>query len=125
VGLIVMGLASDVILSSAMLAVIGFAGASWNVVAVSLRQSLVPDELLGRVNGAYKVVSWGAMPLGALLGGVLAGLFGLRAPFVVAGGILAALAVALVPAIGRLDRAAPTPHAGEPKAGPHGSRTAG
>jgi MFS family permease len=106
-GLIVMGLASDVFLASAMLAVIGFAGASWNVVAVSMRQSLVPDELLGRVNGAYKLVAWGAMPLGALLGGVLADLFGLRAPFVIAGCILAALAVALVPAVGRLDRASP------------------
>ncbi|WP_367135699.1 MFS transporter [Saccharothrix sp. HUAS TT1] len=54
-----------------------------NVVAVSLRQHITPDRLLGRVNSAYRLVAWGTMPLGAALGGVLGEVFGLRAVFVV------------------------------------------
>ena len=53
-------------------AVIGAVGVGWNVVTVSLRQAIVPDELLGRVNGAYRLFGLGSMPIGALLGGVLA-----------------------------------------------------
>ena len=52
-----------------------------NVVAVSLRQRIAPDRLLGRVNSGYRLVAWGTKPLGAALGGVLAQLFGLRPVF--------------------------------------------
>lgn len=52
-----------------------------NVVAVSLRQSIVPDKLLGRLNAAYRLVSWGTMPLGAWLGGLIGEFAGLRAVF--------------------------------------------
>ncbi len=43
----------------------------WNVITVSLRQTIIPDELLGRVNSVYRFFGWGAMPLGALLGGAI------------------------------------------------------
>ncbi len=43
----------------------------WNVVTVSLRQRITPDRLLGRMNASYRLVGWGTMPLGALLGGIL------------------------------------------------------
>jgi MFS family permease len=55
----------------------------WNVVTVSLRQRIVPERLLGRLNASYRLVAWGTMPLGAALGGVLAEVFGLRSVFVV------------------------------------------
>jgi len=67
----------------------------WNVITVSLRQRIIPDHLLGRVNSAYRFVGWGASPLGALAGGLLANAFGLRAPFFIAGAISL---LALVPA---------------------------
>ncbi len=57
----------------------------WNVITVSLRQRISPDRLLGRVNSGYRLVAWGSMPLGALLAGLLANLFGLRAVFAVMG----------------------------------------
>ena len=60
---------------------IGFMG--WNVVTVSLRQRIVPERLLGRLNASYRLVAWGTMPLGAALGGVLAEVFGLRSVFAV------------------------------------------
>lgn len=78
---------------AASLAIGAFGGLVWNVITVSLRQSLVPDELLGRVNSAYRLVGWGTMPLGALAGGLIADAFGLRAPFLVAG--IVALLLAL------------------------------
>ncbi|WP_116946963.1 MFS transporter [Jiangella endophytica] len=45
-----------------------------NVHAVTLRQAALPEELRGRVNAAYRLISWGAIPVGASLGGLLAGL---------------------------------------------------
>jgi MFS family permease len=56
----------------------------WNVITVSLRQRIVPDHLLGRLNSAYRLFAWGTQPIGALLGGVIGELFGLRAVFILA-----------------------------------------
>ncbi|HSB86842.1 MAG TPA: MFS transporter [Ilumatobacteraceae bacterium] len=44
-------------------------GASWNVITVSLRQTIIPPHLLGRVNSVYRFFAWGMMPIGAALGG--------------------------------------------------------
>ena len=64
-----------------MLALISFVGVIWSVITVSIRQTLVPSNLLGRINSIYRVLSWGAIPLGALLGGILSSNFGLTFPF--------------------------------------------
>jgi MFS family permease len=69
----------------ALLALNGFATTMWNIVTVSLRQQIVPAELLGRVNSVYRLLGWGLIPLGALTGGLLAHQFGLRAPYPIAG----------------------------------------
>jgi MFS family permease len=60
----------------------------WNVITVTLRQRIVPDHLLGRVNAGYRLFAWGTQPIGALLGGVIGELLGLRAVFLL-GGLLA------------------------------------
>jgi MFS family permease len=44
-------------------------GATWNVITVSLRQSIIPPHLLGRVNSVYRFFAWGMMPVGAAIGG--------------------------------------------------------
>jgi MFS family permease len=54
----------------------------WNVITVSLRQRIVPDQLLGRLNSAYRLFAWGTQPIGALLGGVVGELLGLPAVFI-------------------------------------------
>lgn len=41
----------------------------WNVLSMSVRQAMIPAELLGRVLGAHRVALWGGIPPGALLGG--------------------------------------------------------
>lgn len=46
-------------------------GMLWNVVTVSYRQRLIPEDLLGRVNSVYRFFGWGAMPLGAMGAGAL------------------------------------------------------
>ncbi len=46
-----------------------------NVHATSLRQTVVPTALQGRVNAAYRMITWGAVPIGATLGGLIATLF--------------------------------------------------
>jgi MFS family permease len=69
------------------LAVTGVLNVVWNVITVSLRQRIVPDVLLGRVNAGYRLVAWGTMPLGALLGGAIADLVSIRAVFWTAAGL--------------------------------------
>lgn len=64
----------------------------WNVVTVSLRQSIIPENLFGRVNSVYRMLGWGSIPLGALLGGLLARNFGLTAPMWVAAIVLSFVA---------------------------------
>jgi MFS family permease len=97
------GLSPNAVVLGALLAVSGFVTTLWNIVTVSLRQEIVPAELLGRVNSVYRMLGWGLIPLGALTGGLVAHEFGLRAPFPVAGvlrgiALLIALPV-LVPAM--------------------------
>jgi predicted MFS family arabinose efflux permease len=69
----------------------------WNVVTLSVRQRVVPEHLLGRVNSAYRVVSWGAAPVGALLGGILAELTSIRITFVICAVATAFLALGTLP----------------------------
>jgi MFS family permease len=65
----------------------------WNVITVSLRQAIIPDALLGRVNSVYRFLGWGMMPLGAALGGALASAFGLRATYWLGGAVLLLMAL--------------------------------
>ena len=52
-----------------------------NVANLTLRQRIIPNELLGRVGNVVRFFIFGAMPLGALVGGFLVAWFGVRAPF--------------------------------------------
>ena len=65
----------------------------WNVVTLSVRQRLVPEHLLGRVNSAFRVVSWGVIPIGALFGGLMAEWVGFRWTFVICAALTASLAL--------------------------------
>lgn len=98
-GQLAIGLVSSAWVVGALNVAVGFAVILWNVITVSLRQSIIPDEILGRVNSTYRFVGWGAMPLGALLGGVLADAFGLRTPFIVGGIGMIVLAVVMAPIV--------------------------
>lgn len=53
----------------------------WGTTSTVVRQRVVPDELLGRVGGVYRVALVGGLVVGIPLGGVLAANFGITAPF--------------------------------------------
>ena len=91
--MLVIGLTSNPIVVGAMFALEGFVTIVWNVITVSMRQTIIPDRLLGRVNSVYRLFGWGSMPIGAALGGFLASVFGLRAPYLVAAASLAVMAL--------------------------------
>jgi MFS family permease len=58
---------------------IGDASVSIYLIAeVSLRQSIVPTNMLGRTNASIQFLSLGVAPVGALLAGILGGMIGLR-----------------------------------------------
>lgn len=59
--------------------VVGFGGAASQIYWSSLRQAIVPEAILGRVQASYGVVTLGVVPLGALLAGAAQSVVGVRA----------------------------------------------
>ncbi|TDO68547.1 MFS transporter [Kribbella sp. VKM Ac-2571] len=89
-----------------VLAVIGLAAGEFGqliyaITSVTLRQRVVPLELLGRVNATMRFLLMGLFPLGALLGGVLGTAFGARTSLLIAGGMIAVSWVPVYAAISR------------------------
>ena len=84
-GALLIGFASQWYVVWALVFFQTFAGVLWNIVTVSLRQSLIPTNLLGRVNSVYRFFAWGTIPIGTLLGGgvvfALEGLIGREMAF--------------------------------------------
>jgi hypothetical protein len=112
-GYVAPGLTADPRLVAVAFAVWGAVIVMWNVVTVSLRQRIVPDRLLGRVNASYRLLAWGSQPLGALLGGFGAELLGLQPVFLMCG-----IATALLVVARRIvtdEAIAAAEHAGEPE----------
>ena len=64
-----------------VLSVIGFVNnfmvPVYNINQVSLRQSITPDRVQGRMNATVRTVIWGTIPIGALIGGVIGNAYGL------------------------------------------------
>ena len=75
-----LGLSSHPVVACAFFAVGGWAVMVANVLTMSIRQTLIPEQLFGRVQGAWRTIAWGTVPVGALAGGALARIAGLRAP---------------------------------------------
>jgi len=71
----------------------------FNINVVSLRQTITPDRLLGRMNASMRFLVWGTLPFGALLGGGLGQAIGLRTTLFVGavGSVLAVLWVLFSP----------------------------
>ncbi|MEY3715048.1 MAG: hypothetical protein RJB59_851, partial [Actinomycetota bacterium] len=83
------GLAPNTYVFVAISVIIGFTISVWNILLMSLYQSLIPAHLYGRIHGARRTIVWGLMPIGSLVGGVIAR-GGLRLPFLI-GGAMATL----------------------------------
>ena len=57
---------------------LGFGVVVYNVNQVGLRQAITPDRMLGRMNATMRLIVWGTIPIGALIGGVLGTVAGLQ-----------------------------------------------
>ncbi|MFC1437593.1 MFS transporter [Streptacidiphilus sp. N1-10] len=92
VALLGVGVSSNAYLAGAGFAVLGAAMTVTTTLGPSVRQAIVPDELMGRVGAAARLIAMSAGPIGALSGGWLAHFAGLRAPFLAGAGILVLMA---------------------------------
>jgi MFS family permease len=85
----------------------GFTAVAYTVNQVGLRQAITPDRMLGRMNATMRLIVWGTIPIGALIGGIIGTIFtqslgtidGLRVALWVsaAGGLLGFLPVLFSP----------------------------
>jgi MFS family permease len=104
-GYLAIAVTSSAVVAAVASSVGAFTAVAWNVVTVSLRQRLIPDRLLGRVNSVYRFFGWGMMPIGTLLGGGLVAIvesggdrsLALRAPFLLAAAVHVLLLVTVSP----------------------------
>ncbi|MEV0135514.1 MFS transporter [Dactylosporangium sp. NPDC050688] len=99
--LILLGAVAAVWAAAVSVLLFGLASMLWNVVTVSIRQRVVPDAVLGRASAAVRMLSAGAVPLGALIAAVAVGPVGLRPLFVIAGCVVLAATVLLARDLGR------------------------
>lgn len=63
--------APNFLLLGALAAIIYGLGPVYNAVQFAYRLALIPDELQGRVNSAYRLIAYGSQPLGVALSGLL------------------------------------------------------
>jgi MFS family permease len=90
-----LGLVDDAVLACGLVGLSAAGIMVWNVLTMSLRQSLIPEDMFGRVQGAYRTLVWGGIALGSLVGGVVAQAIGIAHVFLVSGAGLFLLALAL------------------------------
>ena len=87
--LLLQGLSPNIYVFVALATFGGFAISQWNILLMATYQTVIPTELYGRIHGTRRTLVWGMMPIGSLLGGVLAH-YSLRLPMYV-GGIIASI----------------------------------
>lgn len=74
----------------------GTGSSLWRIITATLRQTLTPDHLLGRVYSASRLISWGVLPIGAALAGLLADMVGIQPVFAL-GAVLNVIIFAAMP----------------------------
>lgn len=94
-GLVLFAITPNALILAIGNALFGAAAVTANVTICSLRQAIVPRELLGRVTSSTRVIAFASNPLGAIAAGVLASMAGndARPGFVAAGVLAVAVAV--------------------------------
>ena len=95
-GILVPALSSEPLAVGGGFFVAGVAVMGWNVTNVSLRQSILPPQLMGRVHATHRFMANAAGLLGALTAGVVGQALGLRVAFAIGA------AIVLLGVLGRL-----------------------
>lgn len=103
--LLALSATTTVLAALPLLVVLNFAMTSLIVNGIITRQVVTPDHLQSRVNTTARLIAWGGSPLGAVLGGVVAGAAGTEwALRVAAVGLLASLLGAVATGVPRFPR---------------------
>lgn len=84
----------DARVAVAMFVVLGIGNGLWMAVTTTIRQQLTPTRMLGRMNAAFRTVSWGVVPFGAAVGGLVARWSSIRVTFAIAATVMSVVAVA-------------------------------
>ncbi len=87
--LLLQGFSPNIYIFVALATFGGFAISQWNILLMATYQTVIPNELYGRIHGTRRTLVWGMMPIGSLIGGVLAH-YSLRLPMYV-GGVIASI----------------------------------
>lgn len=104
-GALIIGMSTSWIVVFIVTAIESLAAVLWNLITVSLRQSVIPSHLIGRVNSVYRFFGWGTIPLGMIFGGAIVSLLqnfvdrelALRAPYLISALIGSALVLFAAP----------------------------
>ncbi len=91
---IALAFAPSLVWLAVLVFVINLFGAPYNVVIAARMYRLVPEEIFGRVRSVGRIVAWGTIPIGTLLGGVLADKLGASRALLVFGLAMVPVAVA-------------------------------
>ena len=122
--LVLLGTTAVPVVAWASFALMGASGGVWNVLSATRRQRRTPPSMVARVSSTFRALTWGALPIGAALGGVAGEQWGVPAVFVVAGGVVLVLGVLMSRSLLRPDgqpEIAPVEIAGATESGTPGS----
>jgi MFS family permease len=93
--ILIQGFSPNIYVFVALATLGGFSIAQWNILLMATYQTIIPNELYGRIHGTRRTLVWGLMPIGSLLGGVLAH-FNLRLPMYVGGVVASVIALSSI-----------------------------
>jgi MFS family permease len=98
----------------------GFEVVVYNINQLSFRQAITPTSMQGRMNATMRFIVWGTIPLGSIVGGVIATVVGLQPAILIGalGAFLAVIPLVITPV--RTIRDMPT-QAGDPENPPAGA----
>ena len=99
--IVLTGLAPNAAVFVLISIIVGFTISIWNILLMSLYQSLIPNHLYGRIHGARRTIVWGLMPIGSVIGGFVAK-GGLRLPFLIGGVIATVISAAAFTTVVRI-----------------------
>ncbi|MFD7662136.1 MFS transporter [Streptomyces sp. NPDC059788] len=100
VAMLLTGLVRHAVVAATGFALMALGAAVYQALTVSFRQATTPPDQLGRLNGVYRLVGTGTIPLGALAGGALAKLVEVNVPYLAAGaGVLLLFALVARPVV--------------------------
>ena len=93
--LMLQGFAPNIYIFVALATFGGFAISQWNILLMATYQTIIPNEMYGRIHGTRRTLGWGMMPIGSLLGGVMAH-FSLRLPILIGGFVASVLTLSSI-----------------------------